>query len=108
PDISKMNAAANIIREYRDFSCFSKSHTQVSTNICEVYKAEWVWAENGSLIFSITANRFLRNMVRAIVGTLIDIGLNKNPIESIRTTIESKDRSVAGMSVPADGLYLTE
>lgn len=108
PDIFKMNAAAEIMMEYEDFSCFSKSHTQVSTNICKIYRAEWVQKEKGSLVFHITANRFLRNMVRAIVGTLVEIGLNKKPVESIRTTIESKDRSVAGVSVPADGLYLTE
>jgi len=108
PDAIVMNKAASIMMGYRDFSCFSKSHTQVMTNNCEIYNAEWKWLGNDRLVFYITANRFLRNMVRAIVGTLIEIGLNKKNIESIRTTIESKDRSVAGMSVPACGLYLTE
>ena len=108
PDVIAMNKAAEIMMEYRDFSCFSKSHTQVMTNNCEIYNAEWKWLGNDRLVFYITANRFLRNMVRAIVGTLIEIGLNKKNIESIRTTIESKDRSVAGVSVPACGLYLTE
>lgn len=108
PDLLKMNAAAKIMMEYNDFSCFSKSHTQVSTNLCEIYLAEWSQVENGSMVFNITANRFLRNMVRAIVGTLLEIGFDKNSVESIRSTIESKNRSVAGVSVPAEGLYLTE
>lgn len=108
PSIANMNKAAKIMMEYQDFSCFSKTHTQVFSNNCKIYSAEWKWLENDRLLFSITANRFLRNMVRAIVGTLVEIGLNKKPVESIRFTIESKDRSIAGMSVPACGLYLTE
>ena len=108
PDAARMNEAAQILMEYRDFSCFSKSHTQVATNNCEIYSAEWRWLTPGRLVFYIRANRFLRNMVRAIVGTLLEIGHDKKPVESIRDTIGSKNRSVAGVSVPACGLYLTE
>jgi len=108
PDLMKMNEAAKIMMEYRDFSCFSKTHTQVLTNNCEIYQAEWKWINNDRLVFNISANRFLRNMVRAIVGTLIEIGNGKNTIESIRSTIESKNRSEAGTSVPACGLYLSQ
>lgn len=107
PDIKAMNAAAAFLIGTQDFGCFSKSHTQVYTNICTVTQAYWRATENG-LIFHVRANRFLRNMVRAIVGTLLDIGLKKNTPESIRDIIGSKDRSNAGASVPAHGLYLTK
>ena len=107
PDIALMNAAATIMTEYTDFSCFSKSRTQTFTNNCKIARAEWV--ENGDgLVFHISADRFLRNMVRAIVGTLIEIGRIEMEPEAIRQIIESKSRSKAGTSVPACGLYLTE
>jgi len=107
PDIALMNAAAKIIMEYTDFSCFSKSNTQTFTNNCKVSRAEWVETEDG-MVFHISADRFLRNMVRAIVGTLMEIGLKKMRPEEIRNIIESKNRSNAGTSVPACGLYLTK
>lgn len=107
PDIALMNEAAKIIMEYTDFSCFSKSHTQTFTNNCKITRAEWIETEEG-LIFHISADRFLRNMVRAIVGTLIDVGRQEMPPGDIRKVIESKNRSKAGTSVPACGLYLTE
>lgn len=107
PDIGLMNQAAAIIREYRDFSCFSKSNTQVFTNNCVISRAEWI-LKGSELIFHISADRFLRNMVRAIVGTLLRVGHGEIEPEEIRRIIESKDRSRAGMSVPACGLYLTE
>jgi len=108
PNVDKMNAAAKIMTEYQDFSCFSKSHTQVFTNNCDIYHAEWKCIAEDRLIFYITANRFLRNMVRAIVGTLVSLGRDpEKPAESIREIIESKNRSLAGASVPACGLYLT-
>ena len=107
PDIALMNAAAKIIMEYTDFSCFSKSNTQVFTNNCKISRAEWVWAD-GCLIFHISADRFLRNMVRAIVGTLMLVGKKEIEPNEIRNIIESKNRSNAGTSVPACGLYLTE
>lgn len=107
PDIAMMNAAARIIMEYTDFSCFSKSNTQVFTNNCKITRAEWVYADS-SLVFHISADRFLRNMVRAIVGTLMQVGKKEIEPEEIRNIIESKNRSNAGTSVPACGLYLTE
>lgn len=107
PDLDLMNKAASIIMEYTDFSCFSKSNTQVKTNICKISKAEWLVKED-VIFFQIAADRFLRNMVRAIVGTLLMVGKNEIQPEQLRDIIESKNRSNAGMSVPACGLYLTE
>jgi tRNA pseudouridine38-40 synthase len=107
PDMELMNRAAGIVREYRDFSCFSKSNTQTFTNNCTILKAGWSEAPGG-MIFRITADRFLRNMVRAIVGTLIRIGKNEITPDEIRKIIESKSRSEAGPSVPACGLFLSE
>ncbi len=107
PDIQLMNAAAAILMEYRDFSCFSKSNTQTFTNNCVITRAEWLNSDKG-IVFHISADRFLRNMVRAIVGTLMRIGRREIMVEDIRAVIESKDRSSAGESVPACGLYLTE
>ncbi|MEO3405251.1 tRNA pseudouridine(38-40) synthase TruA [Mucilaginibacter sp. CAU 1740] len=107
PDLELMNQAAAIMMEYIDFSCFSKSSTQVKTNNCKITRAEWVKTEQG-IVFHITADRFLRNMVRAIVGTLMMVGKGEMKPEGIRDVIESKNRSNAGTSVPACGLYLTE
>jgi tRNA pseudouridine38-40 synthase len=107
PDIALMNQAANIIKEYTDFSCFSKSNTQVFTNNCKISRAEWVEIDDG-IVFHICADRFLRNMVRAIVGTLLMVGRKEIEPEGVRAIIESKNRSNAGTSVPACGLYLTE
>jgi tRNA pseudouridine38-40 synthase len=107
PDLDLMNQAAAIVMEYTDFSCFSKSNTQVKTNNCKIVKATWEITEKG-IVFKISADRFLRNMVRAIVGTLIMVGRGEMPPEGIRDIIESMNRSKAGASVPACGLYLTE
>ncbi|MGO3652752.1 MAG: tRNA pseudouridine(38-40) synthase TruA [Sphingobacterium sp.] len=107
PAIDQMNQAAKFLLGKKDFSCFSKSNTQVFTNICDIQRAEWEQMDE-RLVFHISADRFLRNMVRAIVGTLMEIGLGKHPVEYIKEVIESKDRSQAGTSVPACGLYLTE
>lgn len=107
PDVALMNQAAAMIMEYTDFSCFSKSNTQVKTNNCKITRAEWV-EQGDKLIFYISADRFLRNMVRAIVGTLIMVGKHEIAPEEVRNIIESKNRSKAGTSVPACGLYLTE
>ncbi|MBT8245260.1 tRNA pseudouridine(38-40) synthase TruA [Winogradskyella sp.] len=106
-DIDKMNKAAKILLEYNDFQCFSKSNTDVKTYNCKVENAHWEH-EDDMLVFNISADRFLRNMVRAIVGTLINIGLGKINIEDMHRIIKSKDRGEAGFSVPAKGLYLTE
>lgn len=108
PDLELMNQAANIIKEHRDFSCFSKSNTQVKTNFCVIKEAFWKQNSDDSLVFHISADRFLRNMVRAIVGTLIAVGKKEIKPDAIRQIIQSKNRSMAGMSVPACGLYLTE
>jgi tRNA pseudouridine38-40 synthase len=106
-NIKLMNDAAKILFDYIDFSSFSKSRTQTFTNNCAITEA--IWKEDGEkLVFHITANRFLRNMVRAIVGTLIEIGSGKLTNEDFKKIIESKNRSNAGVSVPAHGLYLTK
>jgi tRNA pseudouridine38-40 synthase len=107
PDLELMNKAAAMMMDYIDFSCFSKSNTQVKTNNCKISRAEWVQTEQG-MVFHISADRFLRNMVRAIVGTLMMVGRKEIPPEAVKQIIESKNRSNAGMSVPACGLYLTE
>ena len=106
PNVSLMNKGAAIMMEYADFSCFSKSNTQVKTNICKITKAEWTIDKHG-IIFTISADRFLRNMVRAVVGTLLMVGKGEIDPDAVRQVIESKNRSNAGMSVPACGLYLT-
>ena len=105
--IEKMNEAANLLFEYEDFESFSKVKTDVNTFNCTIMKAVWT-LEDKHLIFHIKANRFLRNMVRAIVGTLLEVGLGKKTVEDFRKIIESKKRSEAGLSVPAKGLFLTE
>lgn len=106
-DLNKMNQAAQILLNYNDFQCFSKVHTDVNTFNCKITHAQWK-IENHELTFTITADRFLRNMVRAIVGTLVNVGLNKVSIPEFVSIIESKDRNKAGFSVPAHGLFLTE
>lgn len=106
-NIDAMNKAAKILHEYTDFECFSKVKTDVNTFNCKVTNAKWILNGN-ELTFHISADRFLRNMVRAIVGTLIDVGLEKISIDDFRKIIESKNRSKAGVSVPAKGLFLTE
>ncbi|WP_037315760.1 tRNA pseudouridine(38-40) synthase TruA [Salegentibacter sp. Hel_I_6] len=105
-DIEKMNQAAEILKDYTNFKCFSKSKTDVKTYNCKITEAVWK-KENEVLVFHITADRFLRNMVRAIVGTLLEIGLGKKPVDHMHEIIKSKDRSRAGTSVPAKALYLT-
>lgn len=107
PDLELMNQAASIIMEYTDFSCFSKSNTQVKTNNCKISRAEWLKVDGG-IVFHISADRFLRNMVRAIVGTLLMVGRKEISPEAVHDIINSKNRGNAGSSVPACGLYLTE
>jgi tRNA pseudouridine38-40 synthase len=106
-DVEAMNEAAEILLEYEDFQAFSKVKTEVKTFNCKVVKAVWT-QEGNQLIFNITANRFLRNMVRAIVGTLVDVGKHKITNQDFRTIVLSKNRANAGLSVPAKGLFLTE
>ncbi len=105
-DVEKMNQAAAILKEYSGFKCFSKSRTDVRTYNCRIVEAEWK-IKGEKLVFHITADRFLRNMVRAVVGTLIEIGQNKYPVSHMHEVIKSEDRGKAGTSVPAHGLYLT-
>ena len=104
-DVTKMNEACAFLFEYTDFESFSKVHTDVNTFNCKITTAHWK-QEGNQLIFTITADRFLRNMVRAIVGTMVNIGLGKIEVADLKTIIESKNRSKAGFSVPAQGLYL--
>jgi tRNA pseudouridine38-40 synthase len=104
-DITAMNRAAGLLPEYTDFKSFSKVRTQVSSYICKVSHAGWTERDQ-LLVFTIRADRFLRNMVRAITGTLLDVGRGKLSIEDFREIIGRKDRRAAGYSVPARGLYL--
>ncbi len=106
-DIEKMNKAANLLKNYKDFKSFSRSKTDVKTYNCSIKKAYWE-REGNQLIFYITADRFLRNMVRAIVGTLIEVGKGKMSTTDFIKVIESRDRTNAGASVKAKGLFLSE
>lgn len=106
-EVERMNAAANILLEYSDFTSFSKVNTDAKTNICKIFRADWE-KKGERLIFTITADRFLRNMVRAIVGTLVEIGAGKQPPEYLKAIIEKKDRCAAGTSAPAKGLFLVD
>lgn len=106
-NLDKMNDACKILFNYIDFECFSKVHTDVNTFNCTIFEANWTKVNN-QLVFTISADRFLRNMVRAIVGTMVNIGLEKVSLPDFIQIIESKDRNKAGFSVPAHGLYLTK
>ncbi len=135
PDIALMNEAARVLMEYEDFTSFAKLHTQVKTNICHLSEARWDFVpvksyelrvkseadaderfitQNSELItdyewvFTIRSNRFLRNMVRSVTGTLLDVGRGKLTIDGLRQIIERKDRCAAGVSMPACGLFLTK
>lgn len=111
-DIDLMNEACAILMNHSDFQAFSKVNTEVNTFNCKIFEAYWTRGtaekENNNLIFTISADRFLRNMVRAIVGTLIKVGLHKITLNDFNTIIENKNRNEAGFSVPAHGLYLTK
>tara|TARA_B110000444_G_C18831853_1_gene593687 strand:- start:367 stop:1119 length:753 start_codon:yes stop_codon:yes gene_type:complete len=106
-DWKLMNQASEILTNHKDFQCFSKSNTDVKTFLCDINKAKWNLNDNGA-VFEITANRFLRNMVRAIVGTLIEIGNGKKNINQLEKILASKKRANAGYSAPANGLFLTK
>lgn len=105
--VENMNEVASVLLNYTNFKCFSKSKTDVRTYNCKITEAVWKQNEN-ELTFYITADRFLRNMVRAIVGSLIDVGLGKKTKKDFIKIIESRDRTKAGFSVPAQGLFLTK
>ncbi|MAP55380.1 tRNA pseudouridine(38-40) synthase TruA [Altibacter sp.] len=106
PSVVLMNQAAKILLDYTNFQCFSRSRTDVKTYHCKVSKAFWK-EENRQLVFTIVADRFLRNMVRAIVGTLLEVGFEKITLDDFHTILKSKDRTKAGASAPAHGLFLT-
>jgi tRNA pseudouridine38-40 synthase len=106
-DFSLMNEAASYLIEESDFSSFAKIHSDVNTHICDVRKAEWV-QQGDKWVFIIEADRFLRNMVRAIVGTLVEIGKKKMTLDEFKSVIKEKNRSSAGTSAPAKGLYLVK
>lgn len=105
-DLNKMNEAAKLLIGKQDFTSLSKLHTDVKTNLCDVRVAEWVQTDENSIYFEITADRFLRNMVRATVGTLVDVGMGKLKPSDIPTILAAMDRQAASTSVPAHGLYL--
>jgi len=106
-NIEKMELAMSKLFDYTDFTSFSKLHTDVKTNNCKILDAG-IKQENGQIIICITADRFLRNMVRAITGTLVDVGREKTSIQDFCRIIESRNRCDAGQSVPAEGLFLTD
>ncbi|MGX8690299.1 MAG: tRNA pseudouridine(38-40) synthase TruA [Bacteroidaceae bacterium] len=106
PDFNLMNRAAELLLSTVDFTSFSKLHTDTKTNDCRVTLAEWSRLDDGRWVFTITADRFLRNMVRAIVGTLMEVGRGRMDIDGFRDVIQSKDRCSAGDSAPAQGLFL--
>jgi tRNA pseudouridine38-40 synthase len=105
-DIKKMNKAGDILLKHTDFTSFSRLHTDVKTNNCRVMNA--LWEEKGNqLVFTIKADRFLRNMVRAIVGTMVNVGFGKITVKEFEEIIKAKNRGKAGRSAPAKGLFLT-
>ncbi len=107
-DYGQMNLAAQTLFDYTDFTSFSKLHTDVKTNNCRIIKAEWSKEDDITWVFTIQADRFLRNMVRAIVGTLIEVGCGKMSIKDFREVIEQKNRCKAGASVPGQALFLVD
>lgn len=107
-DFDAMNRACPVLFEYIDFTSFSKLHTDVKTNNCLIKRADWALDSDDLWVFTITANRFLRNMVRAIVGTLIEVGRGRMDADGLRKVIEAKERGRAGMSVPGHALFLVD
>lgn len=107
-DLGAMNKAANNMVGKKNFTSFSKLHTDVKTNICDVRSAKWFEQDDHRIYFEIRADRFLRNMVRATVGTLVDVGLGKIQPDDINSILEAKNRQAASVSVPPQGLYLWE
>lgn len=107
-DFDRMNEAANRLLQYEDFTSFSKVDTDTKTNLCHITEAHWRHVEEASWVFTITANRFLRNMVRAIVGTLVEVGRGRMTVDDFCQVIEQKNRCSAGESVPGHALFLTD
>ncbi len=107
-DVGRMNRAAALLLEYEDFTSFAKLNSNNKTNICHVKRADWTLLEDGRLCFTIRADRFLRNMVRAIVGTLVDVGRGRYTPEDFRAIIASRDLSRSSAGAPAQGLFLSD
>ena len=107
-DFEKMNEAGRILTTYEDFGAFCKAHSDVKTTLCNVTRAEWIQTGDTTWYFVITANRFLRNMVRAVVGTLVDVGRGRLSLDEFRSVIEGKRRSDAGESMPGNALFLED
>lgn len=105
-DLDKMNEAAKLLIVTEDFTSFAKLHSDTKTNICKVKHAEWTMEGDSMAVFTISADRFLRNMVRAIVGTLVDVGRGKMTLNELKEVIEKKDRCAAGQSMPGEALFL--
>lgn len=108
PDFERMNETARTLFDYTDFTSFSKLHTDVKTNNCKIMQAAWTQVDEVTWVFTIQADRFLRNMVRAVVGTLLEVGRGKLTMEGFRQVIERKDRCQAGTSVPGNALFLVD
>lgn len=104
-DIEKLQQAAQMVRNYVDFTSFSKKRTQVKTFNCKIMESEWYWQEN-ILVYRVKANRFLRGMVRALVATMLKAGRSKMDLEQFKEIIESRDASRANFGAPAHGLFL--
>jgi tRNA pseudouridine38-40 synthase len=106
-DVEEISRCCEVILETEDFTSFSKLHTDVKTNICHVMEASWTEEEHGYL-FRIKADRFLRNMVRSLAGTLLDVGQGKLDVNGFKAIVDAKDRGKAGQSIPAKGLFLVD
>ena len=107
-DLGRMNEAAAMLTEYDDFTSFAKLNSNNKTNICRVKKAVWTVDERGTMCFTIRADRFLRNMVRSIVGTLVDVGRGRYTPGEFRAIVESRDLSRSSAGAPAQGLFLSD
>jgi tRNA pseudouridine38-40 synthase len=105
-DFERMNEAGRILCTYEDFGAFCKSHSDVKTTLCKVSEAHWIQVDSTHWYFRISANRFLRNMVRAVVGTMIDVGRGRITLDDFRKIVEGKQRTQAGESMPAHALFL--
>lgn len=108
PDFERMNEAALKLLDHTDFTSFSKLHTDVKTNNCKIIRAEWIKQNENYQVFYIRADRFLRNMVRAVVGTMLEVGKHKMTVAEFESVIENKNRGKAGTSVPGNALFLTD
>ncbi len=106
-DVEKMQQAAAIVKEYTDFTSFSKRNTQVKTFVCQIAESKWVWKDS-CLVYNVKANRFLRGMVRALTATMLKVGRGKISLAEFRNIIEAKDCTKASFAVPAHGLFLVE